>query len=95
MISNPGAAGEGHHKRDRKYHWKLWQPRQRRRKTTSKKAVGFKSKTATLQAITLNDTFLCSQTDYDLKFSHATFHGGLEQRTTNSPFLSFYLNLTN
>jgi len=63
-------------------------------KQRQKKQLVSRAKQQPCTSITLHDTFLCSQTDYDLKFSRATFHGGREQRTTNSPFLSFYLNLT-
>ena len=64
-------------------------------KHRQKKQLVSRAKQQPCMSITLHDTFLGSQTDYDLKFSRATFHGGLEQRTTKSPFLSFYHNLTN
>ena len=94
-MSNPGVAGEGQDKSDQQYHWELWQQRRRRRKTSSKKQLVSRAKQQPCTSITLHDTFLGSQTHYDLKFSRATFHGGREQITTNSPFLSFYHNLTN
>lgn len=64
-------------------------------KQRQKKQLVSRAKQQPCTSITLHDAFLCSQTDYDLKFSRATFHGGREQRTTDSPFLSFYRNLTN
>ena len=64
-------------------------------KHRQKKQLVSRAKQQPCTSITLHDTFLGSQTDYDLKFSRATFHGGLEQITTNSPFLSFYRNMTN
>ena len=64
-------------------------------KHRQKKQLVSRAKQQPCTSITLHGTFLGSQTDYDLKFSRATFHGGLEQRTTNSPFLSFYPNLAN
>ena len=64
-------------------------------KHRKKKQLVSRAKQQPCTSITRHDTFLYSQTDYDLKFSRATFHGGREQRTTNPPFLSFYRNLTN
>ena len=64
-------------------------------KHRQKKQLVSRAKQQPCTSITRHDTFLGSQTDYDLTFSRTTFHGGLEQRTTNSPFLSFYPNLAN
>ena len=64
-------------------------------KHRQKKQLVSRTKQQPCTSITRHDTFLGSQTDYDLTFSRATFHGGREQITTNSPFLSFYRNMTN
>ena len=94
-MRNPGVAGEGQDKSDQQYHWELWQQRRRRRKTSSKKAIGFTSKTATLH-VHYTSWHISWLSDWLWpEISRATFHGGLEQRTTNSPFLSFYRNLAN
>ena len=94
-MSNPGVAGEGQDKSDKQYHWELWQQRRRRRKTPSKKAIGFTSKTATLH-VHYTSWHISWLSDWLWpEISRATFYGGLEQRTTNSPFLSFYRNMTN
>lgn len=94
-MSNPGVAGEGQDKSDQQYHWELWEQRGRRRKTPSKKAIGFTSKTATLH-VHYTSWHISWFSDWLWpEISRATFHGGLEQRTTNPPFLFFYRNLTN
>ena len=95
-MSNPGVAGEGQDKSDQQYHWELWQQRRRRRKTPSKKAIGFTSKTATLHVhyTSWHISWLSDWLWPEIFSCDFSWWASTESNKFSFNFLSFYRNLT-